>query len=129
VFDISDLEIGQPSFFSSVGGLASYAAYPIPGAIHNSMELKFKFIPSTVEQIALMVFVGQDGFHDSRADHLSVSFIKGYVVLTWNLGSGIILDGFQNRIHYFLHIFICDVFSFINDYFTVYYLFQSTLPI
>ncbi|PNF26337.1 hypothetical protein B7P43_G01769 [Cryptotermes secundus] len=83
-----DLEIGQPSFSSSVGGLASYAAYPIPGAIHNSMEIKFKFIPSTVEQIALMVFVGQDGFHDSRADHLSVSFIKGYVVLTWNLGSG-----------------------------------------
>ncbi|XP_069677103.1 protein eyes shut isoform X2 [Periplaneta americana] len=83
-----DLEIGQPSFSSSVGGLASYAAYPIPGAIHNSMELKFKFVPTTTEQIALMVFIGQDGFHDSRADHLSVSFIKGYVVLTWNLGSG-----------------------------------------
>ncbi|PSN38460.1 hypothetical protein C0J52_15614 [Blattella germanica] len=83
-----DLEIGQPSFSSSVGGLASYAAYPIPGAIHNSMELKFKFMPTTMEQIALLVFVGQDGYHDSRADHLSVSFIKGYVVLTWNLGSG-----------------------------------------
>ncbi|KAJ4436335.1 hypothetical protein ANN_18966 [Periplaneta americana] len=84
-----DLEIGQPSFSSSVGGLASYAAYPIPGAIHNSMELKFKFVPTTTEQIALMVFIGQDGFHDSRADHLSVSFIKGYVVLTWNLGSDV----------------------------------------
>ncbi|KAJ9586493.1 hypothetical protein L9F63_019851, partial [Diploptera punctata] len=83
-----DLEIGQPSFSSTVGGFASYAAYPIPGAIHNSMELKFKFVPSTMEQIALMVFVGQDGYHDSRADHLAVSFIKGYVVLTWNLGSG-----------------------------------------
>jgi EYS protein len=92
LFHISDLEIGQPSFSLSVGGLASYAAYPIPGAIHNSMELKFKFIPSTVDQIALMVFVGQDGFHNARADHLSVSFIKGYVVLTWNLGSGINLN-------------------------------------
>lgn len=99
LFGISDLEIGQPSFSSSVGGLASYAAYPIPGAIHNSMEIKFKFIPSTIEQIALMVFVGQDGFHDSRADHLSVSFIKGYVVLTWNLGSGTVLAEFSS---YFL---------------------------
>lgn len=98
---ISDLEIGQPAFSSSIGGLASYAAYPIPGAIHNNMELKFKFIPSTVEQIALMVFVGQDGFHDSRADHLSVSFIKGYVVLTWNLGSGMRQQFFKSNSLFF----------------------------
>jgi len=114
---ISDLEIGQPSFSSSIGGLASYAAYPIPGAIHNSMELKFKFIPSTVEQIALMVFVGQDGYHDSRADHLSVSFIKGYVVLTWNLGSGMALDNFLNQIHYSFQNSNGYIFSFTNYYF------------
>lgn len=41
-----------------------------------------------MEQIALMVFIGQDGPHDTSSDHLAVSFIKGYVVLTWNLGSG-----------------------------------------
>ncbi|XP_068084858.1 protein eyes shut [Anabrus simplex] len=83
-----DLEIGQPSFSSSVAGLSSYVAYPLPGAIHHSMELKFRFKPATMDQISLMVFVGQDGPHDSRSDHLAVSFIKGYVVLTWNLGSG-----------------------------------------
>lgn len=81
------------------------------------MELKFKFIPSTVEQIALMVFVGQDGFHDSRADHLSVSFIKGYVVLTWNLGSGMTLDSFLNQIHYSFQISNGYIFSFTNHYF------------
>ena len=52
------------------------------------MELRFKFIPSTYDQVGLMLFLGQDGQHDSTADHLAVSFIKGYVVLTWNLGSG-----------------------------------------
>ncbi|XP_063218539.1 protein eyes shut [Bacillus rossius redtenbacheri] len=88
VFCENDLEIGQPSFFSTVGGLSSYAAYPLPGAIHKSMELRFRFSPATTEQVALMVFVGQEGAHDSRSDHLAVSFIKGYVVLTWNLGSG-----------------------------------------
>ncbi|KAJ8875997.1 hypothetical protein PR048_023905 [Dryococelus australis] len=85
---LTDLEIGQPSFFPTVGGLASYVAYPLPAAIHRSLELRFHFTPTTMEQIALMVFVGQEGAHDSRSDHLAVSFIKGYVVLTWNLGSG-----------------------------------------
>lgn len=41
-----------------------------------------------MEQISLMVFVGQDGSHGPGSDHLAVSFIKGYIVLTWNLGSG-----------------------------------------
>ncbi|KAL1124137.1 hypothetical protein AAG570_001907 [Ranatra chinensis] len=83
-----DLEIGQPYFSSSIGGLSSYTAYPLPGAIHHSFELRFHFIPSTMDQIALMIFIGQDHPHDPTSDHLAVSFIKGYVVLTWNLGSG-----------------------------------------
>jgi hypothetical protein len=64
-----------------------------------------------------MVFVGQDGFHDSRADHLSVSFIKGYVVLTWNLGSGMKLDSYLNQIHYSLQVSNGHIFSFTNHYF------------
>ncbi|CAH1391625.1 unnamed protein product [Nezara viridula] len=70
----------------SVDGMASYIAYPLPGAIHHSFELHFRFIPMTVDQIALMVFIGQGNPYESSADHLAVSFIKGYVVLTWNLG-------------------------------------------
>lgn len=77
-------------------GLASYIAYPLPGAIHHSFELHFRFIPMTVDQIALMVFIGQGHPHEPSADHLAVSFIKGYVVLTWNLGSG---SHFKNLIH------------------------------
>lgn len=41
-----------------------------------------------MDQIALLLFIGQGRPHDSTSDHLAVSFIKGYVVLTWNLGSG-----------------------------------------
>ncbi|XP_066907901.1 protein eyes shut isoform X2 [Halyomorpha halys] len=103
-----DIEIGHPHFSSSVDGLASYIAYPLPGAIHHSFELHFRFIPLTIDQIALMVFIGQGYPHESSADHLAVSFIKGYVVLTWNLGSGprriftpdpIFSQGIGKRIH------------------------------
>ncbi|GLH11809.1 uncharacterized protein GBIM_16555, partial [Gryllus bimaculatus] len=83
-----DLDIAQASFSASVGGLASFMAYPLPAPLHHSLELRFRFRPATAEQVALLAFVGQEGAHDAHADHLAVSFIKGYVVLTWNLGSG-----------------------------------------
>nr|CAD7195211.1 unnamed protein product [Timema douglasi] len=83
-----DVDVAQPQFWSSVGGLSSYAAYQLPGTIHNSLELKLRFSPTTMDQIALLVFVGQEGVHTAQSDHLALSFIKGYLVLTWNLGSG-----------------------------------------
>nr|CAD7432771.1 unnamed protein product [Timema monikensis] len=83
-----DVDVAQPQFWSSVGGLSSYAAYQLPGTIHNSLELKLRFSPTTMDQIALLVFVGQEGLHTAQSDHLALSFIKGYLVLTWNLGSG-----------------------------------------
>lgn len=83
-----DIEIGQASYSSSISGLSSFSSYFIPANIHHSFELKFRFVPNTMDQIALLAFIGQDYQHDSITDHLAVSFIKGYVVLTWNLGSG-----------------------------------------
>ncbi|XP_039278690.1 protein eyes shut [Nilaparvata lugens] len=88
LFCQNDLEIGQPSYAPSVRGISSYTAYPLPGAVHHSFEIRFRFVPSSMDQIALLLFIGQGRIHDSTSDHLAVSFIKGYVVLTWNLGSG-----------------------------------------
>lgn len=82
------MEIGHPVFSSSVGGLSSFSAYSLPAEIHQNMVLTFRFIPHDMEQISVMAFIGQDGYHGPTSDHLAVSFIKGYVVLTWNLGSG-----------------------------------------
>lgn len=52
------------------------------------MEIKFRFVPSTIDQISLLLFMGQKGHHDYYTDHVAVSFVKGYLMLTWNLGSG-----------------------------------------
>nr|CAD7259717.1 unnamed protein product [Timema shepardi] len=82
---VPDVDVAQPQFWSSVGGLSSYAAYQLPGTIHNSLELKLRFSPTTMDQIALLVFVGQEGVHTAQSDHLALSFIKGYLVLTYGL--------------------------------------------
>lgn len=84
-----DLEIVQPAFSSTVRGYSSFIAYRLPlTSIQHTFELRLKFIPETMEQISLMVFIGQESVHGSNSDYLSLSFIKGYIALTWNLGAG-----------------------------------------
>ncbi|XP_050308986.1 protein eyes shut [Anthonomus grandis grandis] len=84
----NDLKISEPYFSSTVRGLSSYLAYPLPQGIAQKMELKFRFTPTNVDQIALLLFIGQSGHHDFFSDHLAISFVKGYIMLTWNMGSG-----------------------------------------
>ncbi|RZC32093.1 eyes shut [Asbolus verrucosus] len=83
-----DLKITEPYFSSTIRGLSSYVAYPIPGGITETMELRFRFTPSMMDQISILMFLGQKGHHDYYSDHMAVSFVKGYIMLTWNLGSG-----------------------------------------
>lgn len=75
-----DLEIAQPSFSGSVKGLSSYIAYPIPIPLEYTLEFSFKIIPTTLSQISLLAFIGQNGHHDDKSDHLAVSFIQGNVL-------------------------------------------------
>ncbi|XP_066258765.1 protein eyes shut [Euwallacea similis] len=84
----NSLKVSEPYFSSTVRGLSSFAAYPLPEGTSQKMEIKFRFTPSTIEQISLLLFIGQNGQHDFYSDHLAVSFVKGYIMLTWNMGSG-----------------------------------------
>lgn len=68
--------------------MSSYVSYPLTIPVDYELELSFRIVPSTLNQIALLAFVGQTGYHDDKADHLAVSFVKGYVMLTWNVGGG-----------------------------------------
>lgn len=58
------------------------------GPVTYSMEMHLKIVPKTQEQISLIAFMGQNGVHDQGSDHLAISYVKGYIMLTWNLGSG-----------------------------------------
>lgn len=68
--------------------MSSYVSYPVTIPLDYEMDLSFRIVPSTLNQIALLAFVGQAGYHGDKADHLAVSFVKGYVMLTWNVGGG-----------------------------------------
>lgn len=82
------LEIDQPSFSGTVNGLSSYISYPVPIPLESTLDLSFRVAPATSSQISLLAFIGQSGPHDEKSDHLAVSFIQGYIMLTWNLGNG-----------------------------------------
>lgn len=73
-----DLEIAQPHFSGSINGLASYVAYPVPLPLELSMELSLNIVPTTLSQISLVAFIGQNGFHDEKSDHMAISFVQGY---------------------------------------------------
>lgn len=71
------MEIVQPSFSGSVKGLSSYVAYHVPFSIEYTLEISFKIKPTTISQISLIGFLGQNGLHDESSDHLAISFIQG----------------------------------------------------
>lgn len=53
------------------------------------MELKLRIVPQTLEQISLIAYMGQSGSSRDSSDHISVTFVRGYIMLTWDLGSGV----------------------------------------
>ena len=63
-------------------------AYGISPSIKDSMELKMRVIPHTVEQISLIAYLGQSGSRRDVTDHFSITYVRGYIMLTLDLGSG-----------------------------------------
>ncbi|PZC83323.1 hypothetical protein B5X24_HaOG208087 [Helicoverpa armigera] len=85
-----NVEITRPSLAPISTGISSYIMYALSPAAMNSdrFDLRLRFQTSDMDQIALLAFVGQSGRHDSRSQHVALTFVKGYVMLTWNMGSG-----------------------------------------
>ncbi|XP_076237412.1 eyes shut [Calliopsis andreniformis] len=84
-----DTVITRPSFSVLVPGFSSYVAYGVSNSIKDTMELKMKLIPRTFEQISLIAYLGQTGPRRDLSDHLSITFVRGYIMLTWDLGAGV----------------------------------------
>lgn len=80
--------IVQPSFSVFTPGVSSYIAYGLTGSIKDSLELKLRLIPQSIEQISLIAYIGQSGPYRDLSDHLALTYVRGYIMLTWDLGSG-----------------------------------------
>ena len=77
------VEISQPSFTTSVGGYSSYLAHGIdPSSVSHSFEAQFHFSHAAGhrDQVALMLFLGQEGVHEFGSDYVAVSYVKGHVL-------------------------------------------------
>lgn len=86
---IPEIIINQPAFTSSVGGYSSYLAYPIdPKDVVRRLEAQFHFSSPSRDQVALLFFIGQEGLHEYGSDYVAISYVKGHILLTWDLGSG-----------------------------------------
>ncbi|XP_053623518.1 protein eyes shut [Plodia interpunctella] len=90
IFCEYNVEITRPSLAPISTSISSYLIYPLsPSALNSDrLDLRLRFQTADMEQIALLAFVGQAGRHDSRSQHLALTFVKGYIMLTWNMGSG-----------------------------------------
>lgn len=90
MFLFLDVEITRPSLAPISTGISSYLMYPLsPSAINSDrFDLRLRFQMADMDQIALLAFVGQNGRHDSGSQHMALTFVKGYIMLTWNMGMG-----------------------------------------
>ena len=86
---ILDTTVVQPSFSIFAPGFSSYMAYGISSSLKNNMELRLRIIPQTLEQISLIAYMGQTGSKKESSDHFSITYVRGYIMLTWDLGSGV----------------------------------------
>lgn len=78
----------QPSFSVFIPGFSSYAAYGLTNAIKDAMELRMRLVPHSLDQISLIAFIGQAGTNRDVSDHFALTYVRGYIMLTWDLGSG-----------------------------------------
>ncbi|CAB0028416.1 unnamed protein product, partial [Trichogramma brassicae] len=65
-------------------------AYGVSSSLKDSMELRLRIIPQALDQISLIAYLGQSsGTRRDSSDHFSVTYVRGYLMLTWDLGSGV----------------------------------------
>ena len=104
-----EMNVTRPHFEGSLMGHASYLILNCPPVdIREHFEIKFHFVTDDYRQVAILLFIGRTnvGSTDEEAtttetsdpyfyyntyrpkDFLAVSFIRGHVALTWDLGSG-----------------------------------------
>lgn len=96
-----EINVTRPHFDGTLLGHASYLLLSMPSFdIRDHFELKFHFVTDDSRQVAILLFIGRtiSGTNDEEMeahisqnkpkDFLAVSFIRGHIALTWDLGSG-----------------------------------------
>lgn len=85
---IAEVNVTRPQFEGTFMGHSSYLSLTPPPFVRDHFELKFHFVTDDARQVALLLFMGHTEMTPGTKDFLAVSFIRGHVALTWDLGSG-----------------------------------------
>ena len=72
-----DVHLNQPSFTSWVSGYSSFLTYETPANVGMFFDVKFHFTTNIVNQVALLLYMGQKEAMRQGSDYLAVSYIKG----------------------------------------------------
>ena len=82
---------GTYNFSGSKSGVSSFVQIQLPFSKFDTILIKFKFcLLNTWDQISLMLFLGNDQ-HSVKTDHLALTYVQGYLMLTWSVGNGNLL--------------------------------------
>jgi len=98
------VSISKPHFSGTLSGYSSFLSLTPPPFVHDYFELKFHFLTDDSNQVALLLFMGQQQAPDASADDaddkdfMAVSFIRGHVALTWDLGSGDVYSSLRDQV-------------------------------
>ncbi|XP_050703068.1 protein eyes shut-like isoform X2 [Eriocheir sinensis] len=76
-----------PSYSGGVAGYSSYSAYRIEVDITRSLAIRLHFSTPALQQVGLMAYIG-NSVRASVQDFLALSLVRGYLMLTWDLGAG-----------------------------------------
>ena len=100
------MNVSRAQFEGSVMGHSSYLKMTPPPFIREHFELKFHLVTDDSRQVALLLYIGSEEINDAslvansstapsvttannqNKAFMAVSFIRGHIALTWDLGSG-----------------------------------------
>ena len=92
------LNVTKPHFGGTMMGHSSYLMISPPPFIRDHFELRFHFVTDDSAQVSLLLFIGQtDQVDREKRDFMAISFIRGHVALTWDLGSGVFVCAQRTR--------------------------------
>jgi len=85
-----DAEITKPHFGGTLMGHSAYMTLNAPPFLADHFELRFHFVTDDSQQVSLLLFIGRTDqvIGEQGNNFMAVSFIRGHVALTWDMGSG-----------------------------------------
>ncbi|XP_071532640.1 uncharacterized protein eys [Panulirus ornatus] len=79
--------VERPSYSGTVSGYSSYTAYRLDYDATFTTAVRLHFTTRALRQVGLLAYLGNT-VRSATQDFLALSLVRGYLLLTWDLGAG-----------------------------------------